>query len=126
MTTTMLIQQTGLTDHIHLSETTADALVKAGKQNWIYKREEKLSTEEKGEIQTYWLIPKTIEGEQQSHLWINDNASSRLAALGDSKERWIHWNAQTFTAVSYTSSIMFSLVKERSVSHARCSCSKTL
>ena len=100
MTTAMLIQQTGMSNRIHLSEATADALDKAGKHGWVKKRENKLTTAAKGEIQTYWLEHRKLEGLDLISTRMNNSDKQLLKfAADDSKERWIQWNVETFKGV---------------------------
>lgn len=101
MTTAMLMERTGLDDYIHLSEASADALIKAGKEAWVRKREKKLTTESKGEIQTYWLNYKSLDGDQgAARIGNEDRKLLEFASTQNSKERWIQWNVETFKGVS--------------------------
>ena len=55
MNTAARIETTGIKGRIHLSQSTADALLAMGKEKWFYAREEKVYAKGKGELQTYWL-----------------------------------------------------------------------
>ncbi|CAB9499168.1 Receptor-type guanylate cyclase gcy [Seminavis robusta] len=110
MTTAGLIQAAGQASRVHMSEATAKLLIKAGKRKWVVKRMEKLQTEEKGELQTYWLA----RGGRAASLLASsgaadlssqglgtssgDSEESDLAdVLGlDSQQRWIEWNLELF------------------------------
>lgn len=45
----------GLPEKIHVSQATADLLAKAGKGDWLIKREEMVSAKGKGDMQTYFV-----------------------------------------------------------------------
>ncbi|CAB9502872.1 Receptor-type guanylate cyclase gcy [Seminavis robusta] len=49
------IETSGMPGRIHLSETTADGLIAAGKSSWVVPREDKVLAKGKGELTTYWL-----------------------------------------------------------------------
>mmetsp|Transcript_14767 Transcript_14767/g.26491 ORF Transcript_14767/g.26491 Transcript_14767/m.26491 type:complete len:1228 (+) Transcript_14767:159-3842(+) len=49
------MESTGMRGKIQLSQSTADLLIAAGKENWIRPREEVVSAKGKGKLQTYWL-----------------------------------------------------------------------
>jgi len=53
--TTSRIESTGKRDRIHISQETADYLIKAGKNHWLKLREDKVTAKGKGELTTYWL-----------------------------------------------------------------------
>lgn len=52
------IESTGLRDRIHISQDTADLLKEAGKEHWVVAREDTVVAKGKGELATYWLLPK--------------------------------------------------------------------
>ncbi|CAB9514931.1 Receptor-type guanylate cyclase gcy [Seminavis robusta] len=98
-----LMLSTGLGDHIQLSEATANELTKIGKKRWITERDRKLVTEEKGEIQTFFLTRGSLDGDYStrecgSSFGGSDDEDELLdvSALSDSKQRWIQWNVETF------------------------------
>jgi hypothetical protein len=45
-------------NHIQCSGTTCELLKKAGKGEWIRKREGMVEAKGKGQVQTYWILPK--------------------------------------------------------------------
>ncbi|CAB9502749.1 Receptor-type guanylate cyclase gcy [Seminavis robusta] len=49
------IETTGKPGRIHASKTTADILMKHGKESWLQRRENKITAKGKGEMQTYWI-----------------------------------------------------------------------
>ena len=55
MNTASRIEETSEPGHIHVSDETAQLLRRAGKSKWLLKRESKVHTKGKGELQTYWL-----------------------------------------------------------------------
>ncbi|CAB9506384.1 Receptor-type guanylate cyclase gcy [Seminavis robusta] len=50
------MESTGVPNKIHLSQATADILVKRGKAHWISQRAETVFAKGKGELNTYWLL----------------------------------------------------------------------
>ena len=55
MNTTSRIEESSQPGCIQCSEETAHILMRAGKRKWLVKREEKINTRGKGEMQTYWI-----------------------------------------------------------------------
>jgi class 3 adenylate cyclase len=49
------MESNGIRGRIHVSQSTADALIAAGKYQWISPREDKIVAKGKGEMQTYWV-----------------------------------------------------------------------
>jgi hypothetical protein len=45
----------GIKGRIHVSQSTADKIVDAGKPDWIVPREDKIRAKGKGELQTYFM-----------------------------------------------------------------------
>jgi Adenylate and Guanylate cyclase catalytic domain len=79
MNTAARMEHTGLANRTHMSATTAELLIAAGKQNWITQREEKTIAKGLGELSTYWLHSmsnrasgSTADGQSQN----NDQTSS--------------------------------------------------
>jgi hypothetical protein len=52
------VESTGLRNRIHLSQDTAALLLEAGKKHWIVAREDTVVAKGKGEMKTFWLLPK--------------------------------------------------------------------
>jgi len=109
-TTAALLASTGKANRIHVSEAAADLLIKAGKKRWIVEREDRVETEEKGEIKSYWLTKGHHNaGGNQDASSFHDPSSAFLGSdLGDSDDneelanahsehRWIEWNVEVFT-----------------------------
>jgi class 3 adenylate cyclase len=49
------MESNGIAGRIQVSQSTADALILAGKAAWLTPREEKVVAKGKGEMQTYWV-----------------------------------------------------------------------
>jgi class 3 adenylate cyclase len=49
------MESNGIAGRIQVSQSTADALILAGKAGWLTPREEKVVAKGKGEMQTYWI-----------------------------------------------------------------------
>lgn len=62
MNTTARIEASGEKDRIHLSQQTAELLIKAGKEDWVEARDMLVTAKGKGELQTYWLTNKSTSG----------------------------------------------------------------
>eukprot|EP00934_Nitzschia_sp_Nitz4_P008929 Nitzschia sp. Nitz4//scaffold100_size80364//3224//7079//NITZ4_005332-RA/size80364-augustus-gene-0.10-mRNA-1//-1//CDS//3329532058//8919//frame0 len=52
------IESTGMRNRIHLSQETAEQLKESGKERWVVPRTEVVVAKGKGEMKTYWLLPK--------------------------------------------------------------------
>jgi class 3 adenylate cyclase len=55
--TSARMESNGTPNRIHISQTTADLLIKAGKGQWLTKRDELIEAKGKGKMQTYWVEP---------------------------------------------------------------------
>jgi class 3 adenylate cyclase len=87
------MESNGVRNKIHVSQTTADLLVAAGKQHWVTKRKELVEAKGKGKMQTFWVEPKTITSTCTSH----DNISRMNAQSEDvgHLDRLVDWNVDT-------------------------------
>ena len=56
------MESNGIKGRIHCSQSTADALVQAGKSHWLTRREDKIVAKGKGEMQTYWVNTTSVVG----------------------------------------------------------------
>ena len=99
ITTASLLQETGKSNKIHISEDTAEMLIKAGKGKWVEKRHDKIHTAEKGELQTYWLTCGRRLGQTEFETTSNaasaqsDEIDDELYGL-DTELRWVEWNTE--------------------------------
>jgi hypothetical protein len=55
MNTASRIETTGTPNRVHISATTMELLIEAGKAHWARPREDIVSAKGKGKLQTYWL-----------------------------------------------------------------------
>ena len=55
MNTTARIESNGAKNKIHISQETANEIIKAGKDHWLTQRKDKIIAKGKGELTTYWL-----------------------------------------------------------------------
>ena len=109
MTTATLIHNTGLSNRIHLSHTTANLLIENGCKRWVTKCQEKPYTAEKGELDTYWLTRgiKHLGGFEETASSIAYSDFLSMASGGsddfdlyeDSQMRWIEWNVEVLSKV---------------------------
>jgi 3'5'-cyclic nucleotide phosphodiesterase/Adenylate and Guanylate cyclase catalytic domain len=103
------MESTGLRDRIHISQETADLLVVSGKSHWVVSREDKVVAKGKGELTTYWLVPKdetaqsvlggsdTVDGDQYERLAPGMGGEQLAQTLPNSAknqkiQRMIDWN----------------------------------
>jgi class 3 adenylate cyclase len=56
------MESNGIKGRIHVSQSTADEIVTAGKLAWIVPREAKISAKGKGELQTYFMDERFMRG----------------------------------------------------------------
>jgi class 3 adenylate cyclase len=49
------MESTGIKDKIHISQTTADLIIEAGKSHWVKPRDDSVNAKGKGVLRTYWL-----------------------------------------------------------------------
>jgi class 3 adenylate cyclase len=80
MNTAARMESNGKPGRIHVSQQTADKLIGKGKASWITQREDKIVAKGKGELQTYWVTPrsttKSAETMSTSFTVTDDNAAS--------------------------------------------------
>lgn len=76
------MESTGQRNRIQASQATADLLILAGKSNWIQSREELVNAKGKGQVQTYWIMPKSNSSPGGSVRSLNATGSFR--SLNDS------------------------------------------
>ncbi|KAL7576129.1 hypothetical protein ACA910_004791 [Epithemia clementina (nom. ined.)] len=113
MNTTARIESAGRSGRIHISQETADLLVRSGKQHWLVKRKEVIQAKGKPDMQTYWiqkdagaaLVEEDAISERDAgHMTVSrcdsceseveDDVDYELVAA-DRLERLIDWNAKT-------------------------------
>jgi hypothetical protein len=70
------MESTGQRNRIQASQATADLLILAGKTNWIHSREELVHAKGKGQLQTYWVVPKSSQNANGSVRSLNASARS--------------------------------------------------
>lgn len=108
MSTASLIQTTGMSNRIQLSQATAKLLIDNGRKRWVQKRDAKIYTEEKGDLETFWLTRgiKDLGGfdEGQSSVAYSDFMSmvsddDDMDLIADSRARWIEWNVEVLAGV---------------------------
>jgi len=71
------MESTGKAGCIQCSEDCSEQLRSWGKGNWLRKREDKIQAKGKGEMQTYWIMPKDAATER-SQTTIRTNSSGAL------------------------------------------------
>eukprot|EP00934_Nitzschia_sp_Nitz4_P004372 Nitzschia sp. Nitz4//scaffold277_size25017//9057//13286//NITZ4_008346-RA/size25017-snap-gene-0.31-mRNA-1//1//CDS//3329545341//4362//frame0 len=103
MTMARLLHESGEHNEIHISEATAELLIKSGKKHWVSKKEKKLMTTEKGEVQTFVLSRHSaLNGsghEMGSRQSDDDFDEDDDEADFDNQHRWIEWNTETLRKI---------------------------
>eukprot|EP00934_Nitzschia_sp_Nitz4_P008385 Nitzschia sp. Nitz4//scaffold169_size48518//44621//48512//NITZ4_007081-RA/size48518-processed-gene-0.84-mRNA-1//1//CDS//3329538415//8375//frame0 len=100
-----------LPSRIQCSEATAELIRKAGKDTWVRPREDKVTAKGKGELQTYWVLPRigtNMAGNGGSHdpdeynapdedyanPWGTTKLVFDLGTPGNRYQRLIDWNVE--------------------------------
>jgi hypothetical protein len=97
-----LIQHHSVSGGIHISEATANLLIKAGKVRWVKEREDRIFTAEKGELKTYWLVMGRAQNvlDQEDFSTAMSNMGDGDSDMGDGElecqQRSIEWNVELF------------------------------
>jgi Adenylate and Guanylate cyclase catalytic domain len=60
------MESTGIQDRVHVSSTTAELLIDAGKASWLKQREDAVHAKGKGALVTYWAHPEKSNGPSNS------------------------------------------------------------
>ena len=97
MNTAARIESSGQSGRIHVSQETADLIVKGGKSSWIVKRDETVNAKGKGDMQTYW-VKHSVDKDEGSN---DDSTSSPVdridydTMISERKNRLIDWNVES-------------------------------
>jgi hypothetical protein len=87
------MESNGARNKIHISQSTADLLLAAGKDHWITKRETLVEAKGKGLLQTYWAEPSAQASTVISSGYSNINEVKLQDDVFDDKTmRLIDWN----------------------------------
>jgi class 3 adenylate cyclase len=92
------MESTGVPGRIQVSQSTVDFLLMAGKTTWIRARKEKVTAKGKGEMQTYWIEPRSRNaGSVVSGVSASSGGGTSLGDAGvdyldERTERLIDWN----------------------------------
>lgn len=79
MNTCSRMESSGVAGRVHVSKETAQLLIRAGKESWIYPREEKVYAKGKGELETFFLhLGASHSSDQQSSNGGSDKLSSHF------------------------------------------------
>lgn len=74
------MESTGLRNRIQCSQDTADLLIASGRANWVHPREELVHAKGKGQVQTYWINPRSNSSSGGSVTSLNNSLRSLGAA----------------------------------------------
>ena len=61
------MESNGMSGKIHVSQSTADELVKLGRSSWLVPCDEKLPIKGKGDMQTYFVQPSSLTKSTSRH-----------------------------------------------------------
>lgn len=85
------MESTGSINKIHVSQTTADLLIKASKSNWVKSRKDKIEAKGKGYMQTYWVEPGSRNAQLSEEFALSETRPAP-ADLDCKTERLVDWN----------------------------------
>ncbi|KAG7348838.1 adenylate/guanylate cyclase [Nitzschia inconspicua] len=109
MNTTSRIESTGVANRIHISQTTANLLIAAGKEKWIIPREEKITAKGKGELTTFFLNMQDRHGDEKENGSISEADKNLLAvdivdmtAAEEKRNRTAEWTVEVMSSVLKT------------------------
>lgn len=81
------MESNGIRNRIHVSQTTADLLVAAGKGSWLEQREDKILAKGKGEMQTFFVnVKANAESMYDGERSMSEDLSTTEDDLQDSSE----------------------------------------
>jgi hypothetical protein len=90
--TAACMENTGTANKVHVSQSTADLLVSAGKQHWVTRRKETVNAKGKGMIQTFWVERECFDasrgGAESSDSSSDDDEEALLAEKMARLEAW--------------------------------------
>jgi Adenylate and Guanylate cyclase catalytic domain len=75
------MESTGQRNRIQCSEATADLLVAGGKKHWIHLRDELVHAKGKGNVQTYWIIPRSNSDKGANGSFHNSFSSTKTNSI---------------------------------------------
>ncbi|KAG7348900.1 adenylate/guanylate cyclase [Nitzschia inconspicua] len=109
MNTTSRIESTGVTNRIHVSQTTATLLIAAGKEKWIIPREEKIAAKGKGELTTFFLNMQDRQGDEKGAGSMSETDKNLLAvnitdttSAEEKRNRTAEWTVEVMSSVLKT------------------------
>ena len=86
------MESNGVRSKIHISQSTADLLLAAGKDHWITKRETLVEAKGKGLLQTYWAEPAAQASTIISGCSNDNEVTLQDGVFNDKTMRLIDWN----------------------------------
>ena len=100
------MESSGLSDKIHISQGTADLLIRDGKEHWVMPRKELVDAKGIGQMQTYWLeikggtgsVANSVDKELASSKKgsSHEELSGLTKGLTKHKQRLVDWNVGMF------------------------------
>jgi class 3 adenylate cyclase len=98
------MESNGIPGRIQASQSTVDYLLTAGKTTWVRARKDKVTAKGKGEMQTYWIEPRThtpsvASGVSASSGGGTSEGDAVLDYLDERTERLIDWNTDVLAGL---------------------------
>jgi class 3 adenylate cyclase len=99
MNTAAHMESNGKRDMIQISEATAELLVQAGKDHWLTPREDPILAKGKGEMKTFWIMPRkmTVDGDSDEIVTSDDvSVGSASVASNDTGSKMSRKSSASF------------------------------
>eukprot|EP00934_Nitzschia_sp_Nitz4_P005892 Nitzschia sp. Nitz4//scaffold49_size126201//42312//46233//NITZ4_003637-RA/size126201-processed-gene-0.137-mRNA-1//1//CDS//3329553134//5882//frame0 len=104
MNTAARIEATGVKNKIHLSQQTAELIIKAGKEHWVEPRDKLVAAKGKGQLKTFWL--RTTAEEMAAAISEQDpNVSDDVTSKDNVSKKTLRRLSVTSTASSTATSV---------------------
>lgn len=88
------MESSGVAGRIHISSTTAELLVQAGKQNWVRKRQEDINAKGKGLVKTFWV--QIGKGFQEVSHPVDESSEAFRTSVAEKSDRLVNWMTELF------------------------------
>ena len=106
MNTASRMESTGEANKIHISEETANLLIKAGKQHWVTPREQSVAAKGKGVLKTYWFKRSSADDRSTRH------SESAASSSHDTDPLSLEENSKATRLINWYTEILFSFLKQ--------------
>jgi class 3 adenylate cyclase len=79
------MESTGQPGRIHISNATAQELIRLGKSKWMIQRDETINVKGKGEMKTYWIVFGNVSTAQLSGPQVVTTTTTTCSENGEEK-----------------------------------------